>query len=140
MQTINPNKYIRQAYINGLQGIAPIWEKKVPKNATVPNKYFLISTQTRRETERKKCDYEWMCSIVIECISIQALGFGNSEPIDDLEESLISFVDSDITVAGFDVKETFFIDSIPLDTETPTNSIYRRVVTYEHWLNRLETT
>lgn len=140
MQVINPDKYIRLAYKNALESYAPIWEKKVPIGTTPPSEYYLISTQTRNETERSKDGYEWLCSIVIECVSIQGLGNASSVPINDLEENLMSAVESGIEISGFDVKETIFIDSIPLDIEGQTDSIYRRVVTYQHWLNRKITT
>lgn len=140
MVVINPDKYIRAAYKTALQNYAPVWEKKVPIDVTPPVKYYLISTQTKNETERSKCGYEWMCSIVIECVSIQGAGNASSVPINDMEEHLISVVETGLNIAGFDLKETFFVDSVPLDIDTPTNSIYRRVVTYQHWLNQLTTT
>jgi len=141
MPRINPNKHIRKAYKTALQNIAPIWEKKVPKGTTVPEKYFLISTQTKQSIERSKplsdTDanvWEWQTSIVVEAIVWQALGFADSEPIDDLEQALINAIEAGITVDDFDVKSVIFVDSVPLDTETPTHSIYRRVITYEHWM------
>jgi len=140
MIVINPDKYIRAAYATALATYAPVWEKKVPINVSIPPLYYLISTQTKNETERRKCGYEWMCSITIECVSIQQQGMASSVAINDLEENLLSVVASEIQVAGFDVKDTFFIDSVSLDVDTPTNSIYRRVVTYQHWLNQLTTT
>lgn len=140
MVTINPDKYIRKAYYDALKVYAPVWEKKVPKDVAIPNKYYLISSQTRNETERKKCGYEWSCSIVIECVNIQPNGYADSTIINDMEQDLLSIIDSGLTIAGFDMKQTNFIDSISLDTETPTNSIYRRVVNYQHWLNHVQTT
>lgn len=143
MQVINPDKYIRLAYKNALNSFAPgvpIWEKKFPTGTTPTGLYYLISTQTRNETERSKDGYEWLCSITIECVSVQGLGNASSVPINDLEEKLLSAVETGIDVSGFDVKETLFVDSISLDIEGQTDSIYRRVVTYQHWLNMKITT
>lgn len=143
MQVINPDKYIRLAYKNALNSFAPgvpIWEKRVPIGTTPPPLYYLISTQTKNETERSKDGYEWMCSIVIECVSIQGAGNASSIPINDLEEKLLSAVETGIEVSGFDVKETVFVDSVSLDIDGDTDSIYRRVVTYQHWLNMKTTT
>lgn len=140
MVVINPDKYVRLAYKTPLETVAEVFEKKVPKDGIIRNKYYLISTQKKNEIERSKDGYEWLVSIVIECVSIQDLGFASSVSINDMEEHLISVVDSGLNIAGFDLKETTFVDSIPLDIDTPTNSIYRRVVTYQHWLNRKITT
>ena len=140
MVTINPDKYIRKAYFDALKAYAHVWEKKVPKDTPIPSKYYLISSQTKNETERKKCGSEWSCSIVIECVNIQSNGYANSEIINDMEQDLLSVVDSGLIIQGFDLKQTNFVDSISLDTETPTNSIYRRVVNYQHWLNNVQTT
>lgn len=129
---LNPDKYIRAAYVGKF---TPIWEKKVPKDITSPPaNYYLISTQSKQPTERKKDCFEWQCQIVIECISIQPMGFSSSIAINDMEEQVISTIENGIEVENFDVKSYQFIDSISLDTETATNSIYRRVITYEHWL------
>lgn len=140
MVVINPDKYIRAAYKVGLEADAPVWEKKVPIDGSTPSRYYIISTQTKNETERSKDGYEWMCSIVIECVSWQGLGNASSVPINDMEQHLISIVQTGLNIAGFDLKETTFVDSVPLDVDTPTDSIYRRVVTYQHWLNQLITT
>lgn len=129
---LNPDENIRKAYAGKL---SPIWEKRVPEDVKpVPNKYYLISTQSKQPTERKKDCFEWQCQIVIECISIQELGYASSIPVNNMEAAVITAIEAGIEVEGFDVKSYKFIGSVSLDTETQTNSIYRRVITYEHWL------
>lgn len=136
MNYLDPNTALRSAYLSALSGIGiPGWAKKVPKNITpIPVNYFLVTSQTLNPTERSKDCFEWLCSIVIDVIYAGAAGYANPVQTETIEAQIITAIEAGITVEGFDVKSIRFIDSINLDEETDTQSIERRVITYQHWL------
>lgn len=134
----NPEMPLRTAYIQALSGIQPTWSGKVPKNVSVPNKYTLIGTQTKNPTEKGKdgC-MEWICTIVIDLYNLNIAGYSAKGVNDVVEEQVINIIEAGIDVDGFRVNSIDFIDSKDLSIETPTQSIERRVITYQHWLAQL---
>lgn len=137
---LNPDKYIRKGIIDKLEQFErPIWAKKVPKNVSpVPNIYTLITTQTKTRYETSKDCWEWLCQTTLDIIGVQPAGYSSTVAIDDLEGQYITAIEEGINVEGFMVKDTRLVDSRPLDVETDTQSIERRILIYEHWLNRAE--
>lgn len=134
---LDPNTPLRAAYITALAAVlnVPGWAKKVPKNANpIPANYFLVHSQTLNPTERCKESFEWLCSIVVDIIYAGPSGYASPVQTETLEAGVFTAVENGIVVPGFDVKSIRFIDSINLDEETPTQSIERRVITYQHWL------
>ena len=135
MQYLDPNTALRTAYLSALAGIGvPGWAKKVPKNAEIPSNYYLITSQTLNRTEVGKDCFEWLCSIVVDVIYRGTPGYASPVQTEAIEAEVISAIENGITVAGFSVKSTDFVDSVNLDEETETQSIERRVITYQHWL------
>lgn len=137
---VNPDKYIRKAYVDMCNEFVTTWEAGVPKNIIpVPPTYAIISNQTRNPTERSKCGYEWMCSITVDINHVRNVGYFGSAIVDDIEESIINVLESDqLVVPGFVVKQTRFIQSQPLTASSSTQTITRKVLVYEHWLNNVD--
>lgn len=138
MYRINPKKYVRKAFIDLLKTATGlnVWDKKYPKNTTVPNQYILISSQILNQTEESKEDFEWLMQTVVDIYFIDEAGYASTVTNDDVEEIVNSAILNGIEVLYFDVKETHLIDSLDLNIETPTKSIYRRVITFQHWLQQ----
>lgn len=137
MFVINPNKYIRIAYLTAFGALTvPAWSKKVPKDVIpVPDNYVLLISQTKNITERSKEGFEWLCTIVFDIISRQEAGYASTIPVDEIEQDIIDIVESDIVIAGFTVKDINLISSLDLDSEEDEASIVRRVLTYQFWLS-----
>ena len=139
MNSLNPNKYVRTAYINALKlatGLQ-VWHKKVPKTVTViPKNYILLDSQTKNETVKAKTDYfEWLVTLDVHIFNYNLKGYTDTVVVDDIEEKVIKTVKIDgVTIANFSNKNVDILDSIDLDLETDTNSIDRRIIKFEHWL------
>lgn len=132
---ISPDKYIRKAYIIALANAGvPVYAKKVPISATIPQKYILLSTQTKQRTAVSKNGWEWNTQITVDIVFAGTKGISQGDKVDDVEGIVIEAIENGITVDGFNVKSTILLNSQPLDTETPTQSIERRILIYEHWL------
>lgn len=133
---ISPDKYIRKAYIEALANAGvPVYAKKVPIDKNIPQKYILLSTQTKQRTATSKDDrWEWLTQITIDIVFVGAKGISQTDKVDDVEGLVIEAIENGITVEGFAVKSTDLLNSQPLDDETPTQSIERRILIYEHWL------
>lgn len=134
----NPESPLRTAYIAALSGVQPIWAGKVPKTGVVPRSYTIIGSQTKNPTEKgKEGCMEWLCSIVLDLWNVNPAGYSAKGINDNIEEQIIDIIEQGITVEGFRVNSADFIDSIDLSVETPTQSIERRVITYQHWLSQI---
>lgn len=126
---------------------APSWEEGIPKTVKpLPSIYILVTNQTRNQTEETKgiegdtnSRKEWLCSVTIDINSVQTLGYFGSADVDDIEEGIMNILENDqLVVPGFVVKETTLILSQPLTGSNTTQTITRKVVTYEHWLNNID--
>lgn len=136
---VNPDKYIRTAYVNLCAQFLPTWEMGIPKTVTMPPMYALITNQTRNETERNKDGHEWLCTVTIDLNSVQPAGYFGSDELDDIEQSIMNVIEGDLLVVpGFMVKETRLVQSQPLSGTNSTVSITRKVFTYEHWLDNVD--
>lgn len=146
---VNPNEYIRTGYITAFAGInVPVWAKKVPKDKTpTPLTYILLHSQTKNPTAEDKDTQdegdiegdgpEWLCTIVVDIVSIREAGYSKPKILDDLEEQVLNAVRK-LKVPGFIVKSTELVDSTDLDSDTNSQTIERRILTYQHWLNNID--
>jgi len=139
MNTLNPNKYIRQAYIQALSVATGlnVWHKKVPKTVNpIPKQYLLLDSQTKNETVKAKLDYfEWLATLDLQIYNYNPKGFTDTEKVDNIEEIVIETIRvNGISIPNFSNKNVDILDSIDLDLETDTNSIDRRIIKFEHWL------
>jgi hypothetical protein len=133
---IDPNTPLRIGLLDAFQTLSiPGWAKKVPKNThPIPLNYYIINTQTLNPTERCKEGFEWLCSVNIDVIYSGPAGYASPVETEDIEGQIITAIEAGITITGFDVKNIRFLSSIDLDEETDTQSIERRVITYQFWL------
>lgn len=130
----NPSKYIRAGIITTLAPLTvPVWNKRIPKNASTPTKYILIINQDTQQYERSKSCYEYSCTFTLDLCNITTLGNDATVQVDDLEEAVRTAMDS-LRVPNFVVKDMSY-SSFDLDMDTGTNTINRRLITYTIWLN-----
>lgn len=132
---------MRGAYVTALAvatGV-PVWSKKVPKDVDpIPLKYILITSQTKNRTEVDKDGFEWLCTITVDIYNVNEAGYSSIVNLDDIEENVINTIEEEIQIPGFITKSTVLFDSRDLETETASQSIERRILTYQHWLNNID--
>lgn len=149
---VNPDKYIRKAYVDMCKVFLPeTWELGIPMNITpTPNFYILITNQTLNETEVSKgvvndegeltkSTKEWLCTITVDINRVQPKGNYASAPVDDIQQSIMNVIENDqLVVPGFIVKSARLVQSQPLTASNSTQTITRKVFTYEHWINNID--
>lgn len=137
---INPDRNLRVAYLDIIQDLGiPVWANKVPVDEPTPPLYVLITTQTKQQTAISKTCWEWLNQITIDIVSVHDTGDSNTEAVENIEQGVINAVESaGFAVLGFSVKSKRIVESRPLNIELPTQSIERRILIYEHWLNNGE--
>ena len=137
---INPNKYVRLAYVTALKEATglPVYDTRIPISVDpVPSKYILLHSQTLQPTATSKTCYEWECTIVVDINSVQPQGNTSSVIVDDIQEQVITAVESLTGIPPFQMKSKKLENQYAQDVETDSASIQRRVLTYSHWLNRI---
>lgn len=145
MNILNPNKYVRIGLISAIEiriPDVPVWYKKVPLNELpIPLKYILLDSQTKiqtvvsKSTTEKGVNFEWLTTIDINIYSLKDFGFSDADDVDDIEQEILSIVTTGFTIPNFDTKDVRIIESQDLSTETQTNSIDRKLLKIEIWLN-----
>jgi hypothetical protein len=140
---LNPDKFIRAAYIESLQTATgvKVWHKKIPKNTSpVPSKYIILDSLTKNETVKAKGEYfEWLCTIDVNIYNVKASGYSSAAVVDDLEQVVLNVVRmGNVRVMGFSNKNTAILETQDLSAETTTQSVDRKLIKFEHWLSRGE--
>lgn len=142
---LNPNKYVRKAYISALADLdVPVWDSVVPIDIVSPKTYILIHDFTKQLNETCKDHNGWDCSILIDIINVQESGYFDREIVDDLEEEVINriLLLGEFDMPEFDVEDTSFQGSSPNDIILPPaasqNNIARTVLTYNHTIYQKE--
>lgn len=132
----NPNTPIRTALVDGLRVAVSgnTWAGILPKDRGVLENYILITSQTKNSTERSKCGFEWLCTVNFDIYHLNLLGYNSCVEVDEVEAKIISFIENGFTVVGFDLKSHELVNSVDLNLDTDTNSIERRVLTYQFWV------
>lgn len=131
----NPNKYIRKAYLTALAGIGvPIYDKRLPADIEIPEKYVLIQGQTKTEALRTKCGKSWQSYTNIDIYVRSNRGFADSAEVDDLEElitnALAPSTQTDLPVENFTVYNTFVDESVDLPQEFGNETVLHRVLRF----------
>lgn len=147
---INPDKYIRRAYLIALANISsgsvsvPVFDRRVPISVKpIPSTRIIISSQTKSIADETKCGHGWDCSILLDIISEQNISFVNTAIVDDIEEQISNMIDlwqaskGELLIPPFKCYRTAFSDSHDMDLETPTLTIIRKVIRYTHRINSL---
>lgn len=147
MTILNPDKNIRIAYITALQAATglKVWHRKIPKNISpIPAKYIILDTQSKNETvvaknnEERETYFEWTVTIDVNIYNVNQVGYSNADVVDDLEQIVISVIRQGINIPNFNNKNTNILESQDLSADTTTQSIDRKMIKFEHWLNRTE--
>lgn len=142
MAILNPNKYIRTAYINALEATTglKVWHKKVPLTTKpMPKRYILLDSQTKNEFAKTKCKFDWSCTIDVNIYNVNAPGYSDAEVVDDIEQIVMSLVLPGLAIPNFINKRTEILESLDLSVDTNTNSIDRRLIKFDHWLSNTQT-
>lgn len=136
---INPDKHLRAAYIAALESATglKVYDNSVPMDESLPDRYIIFSNQRKDPFSRDKERYEWLCVPEIDIYSVNEKGFNSSAIIDDIEQQVLTAIGSGITIgAGFTNKFSRLSDTYTFNpVETETNTISRKRIIYEHWLN-----
>lgn len=135
----NPDKYIRKAYIDAIELATGLtgYDTDIPKDVlALPKQYFIIRGQSKQRTSISKQLWEWDCQVTIDLVSVNDLGYHSSASVDDIEQTVLTIIESGLVIPNFNNKSTRFVDSVPMPVDTLTESIDRKVIIYEHWLNR----
>jgi hypothetical protein len=136
---INPDKYIRKAYLGYILG-TPIYDKEVPKNIDpIPKSYILITSQTKSQENTSKCGHDWNCTIVLDIVATFTQGYADTAMVDDIEESISNVIDLQqdqiLIDAGFTVYNTQMLSSTDMTLDTKTQTIIRKIVRYGHQIS-----
>lgn len=143
---VNPDKYIRAKYIALLSTVTtpngsgvlpvPVYDMMVPLSVMpIPAIRIVITTQTKAQANTTKCGHDWTCSISMDIINEEQLGFANTAILDNIEEQisdLIDLNDGDIDLSPFMCYNTQTHTPTDLSYKTQTKSIGRKVLRYEH--------
>jgi|ERR1700744_925910 len=141
-----PEKPVRTAYITALQiatGLG-VFPDLVPKSTATPTAYILLTSQTKTRTAVAKPtgqtnlsdNFGWLTSIVFDIQYFSPSGYSNPGAVDDIEQQVINVAET-IEVPGWAIKSRVQVQSTPLPVNTPINFINRRVLTYQHWMEKL---
>lgn len=147
MYQYDPDPVLRTAYIaalsNFIEGV-PIYVDLVPKSAGTPLLYILITSQTTVRTNVSKPtnlsdpsdNFGWLSSIVFDVQNVSQAGFSNPGPVDYVIGQIVNVAEN-LMIDGWAVKSRVFVQSRPLNVATATNFINRKVLTYQHWLEKI---
>lgn len=133
-----PNKYIREQYLLLLQSAyLNAYDERVPIDVTPPNPYIIISTQTRVETNRNKCDRQWDVTTQVDLYYRQQRGVNNTAVLDDLEDLIIGLISPDVHTdidlsPYFVVYNTFVEQPIDIPQETQNETVLHRALRFRH--------
>jgi hypothetical protein len=137
MITINPDKYIRKAIHELLDGIVvsgntiKCYDSRVYGSQNVSN-YILLSNQTKNIEKANKCEYRWQGSIMIE---IYTRSSSSRVLLNDIEQAVNDLLSPKISVENYEVIFQNIIYNTQLESFTDTENIYRSFLTLELTLN-----
>lgn len=136
---INPNKYVRAAYLAGMKDHldVPAWDRRVPSSVVpLPPVYVLIASETRSKATRTKCGYDWLYSITLDIIQITERSTVNTSILDDIEEDIMNMIEDGLQVDKFEVRNSEIEQSIDVSIETDTTTTSRKILTFTHLLSQ----
>jgi hypothetical protein len=142
MITINPDKYIRKAIYDLLNGIVvsgrtiKCYDARVFGNQDV-EQYIVLTNQTKNIDKTNKCEYRWNTSVLIE-IFTKTSSQGNAGSrvlLNDIEQAVSDLLLPQISVTNFYVVTQDLSYNTQLETITDTENIYRSFLTLELTLN-----
>jgi hypothetical protein len=137
MITINPDKYIRKAIHELLDGIVvsgntiKCYDSRVYGDQNVSN-YILLSNQTKNIDKANKCEYRWQGSVLIEIYTRKS---SSRVLLNDIEQAVNELLTPKISVENYDVIFQDINYLTQLESFTDTENIYRSLLTLELTLN-----
>jgi hypothetical protein len=137
MITINPDKYIRKAIYELLNGIVvsgrtiKCYDARVFGNQDV-EQYIVLTNQTKNIDKTNKCEYRWQVSILIEIFTRDS---SSRVFLNDIEQAVNDLLSPKITVENFNVITQDITYRNQLESFTDTENIFRSFLTLELTLN-----
>jgi len=135
--TINPDKYIRKAIYDLLNGIVvsgrtiKCYDARVFGNQDV-EQYIVLTNQTKNIDKTNKCEYRWQVSILIEIFTRDS---SSRVFLNDIEQAVNDLLSPKITVENFNVITQDITYRNQLESFTDTENIFRSFLTLELTLN-----
>lgn len=130
--TVNPDKYIRKAVFDLVDGITvntktiKCFDSRVTGNANL-TEYVLLTAQTKEVDKSTKCEYDWETSLLIEIYTkySSAGNTGSRVLLNDIEQEVMTLLNPKIIVAGFaNITQNITYEN-QLETLTDTENIFR---------------
>lgn len=132
-----PDGDIRKQLVDSLSLITGVLvtDEVVPISETTPKTFINITAQGRSRIAVNKQNYEWLGTVTLSLVKINEKGYISSVELDTLDSQVCTFMDN-ITIPGYRVGFSRFFSSDKDKVETPTQTVGRKHITYEIWLNR----
>jgi hypothetical protein len=137
---------VRKAHVDlilatlGIQG----FDEALPLDLQpLPNRYAVVTSVNKQGTLGTKPyatdnmayrHNEIQYFVNIDLIDVNEMGYVSNAWVDWASEVYEEAVRRQLVVVGYSVKETTKTNEVPLPVNTPTISIQRKVLTFEHWL------
>ena len=124
----NPNKWVRKAIIEAINGEYPCFDMQVTGN-TNPAQYVIISTQSKEINKVNKCNYNWISYTLLDIVTIYngAGNVGSRLAVDNMQEFIENAV-KNIEVENFEVVNRTFEFPDTLDNISTTQNVYRNFI------------
>lgn len=125
---INPNKYVRKAIYDAVNGIYPCFDMQVTGNEN-PTQYVLISTQDKEIDKATKCGNKWVSYTLLDIVKIYngAGNVGSRLANDDMENTILGLIEN-ISIDGYSVLNRRYEFPSNLDSSTATQTVYRNFI------------
>lgn len=134
---MTPDGAIRKAIAEGLAGRSiPCFDGAVPISSATPASFVQILSQGRARTAVNKQNYEWMGECTLTLVNVNEKGYISSVELDRMDSEVCRLMDT-LTVPGFRVALTRFVSSDSDSLESPADTINRRHIIFEIWINRI---
>ena len=134
---MTPDGVIRKAIAEALTARSiPCYDGVVPISAGTPVSFVQIVAQGRSRTAISKQNYEWMGECTLTLVKVNEKGYISSVEIDSMDTEVCKIMDN-LLVPGFRVALTRFAGSDSDNLESPANTICRRHIRFEIWINRV---
>jgi hypothetical protein len=137
MITINPDKYIRKAIYDLLNGIVVsgktirCYDSRIFGNQDISD-YILLTNQTKNIDKSNKCEYRWQSSILIEIFTKDS---SSRVLLNDIEQVVNDLLSPLLIVDNFTVITQDITYNTQLESITDTENIFRSFLTLELTLN-----
>jgi len=124
----NPNKWVRKAIIEAINGEYPCYDMQVTGN-TNPAQYVIISTQSKEINKVNKCNYNWISYTLLDIVTIYngAGNVGSRLAVDNMQEFIENAI-KNIEVENFEVVNRNFESPDGLDNISTTQNVYRNFI------------